>query len=56
MAGNVPILSAHEILKGKLNFVRGIPTEEMFTAAEGHTLVISDDLQGESSVDLLNII
>ena len=47
-------LSSLDKLRGKLNFVRGIPTEEMFTTSEGHTLVISDDLQGESSVELLN--
>lgn len=47
-------LSAHETLKGKLNFVKGNPTEEMFVCEEGHTLVISDDLQGESPVALLN--
>lgn len=47
-------LSSDHRFKGKLSFVKGIPQEEMFTSKEGHTLVVSDDLQGESSVELLN--
>lgn len=41
-------------LAGLLTFIKGLPTDELFSAAEGHTLVISDDMQGESSEKLLN--
>lgn len=49
-------LSGSSQLRNMLTFVKGLPTEEIFSLQEGHTLVISDDLQGESSEKLLNSI
>lgn len=47
-------LSSHGKLSKMLTFVQGLPTDELFNVNDGHTLVVSDDLQGESSEKLLN--
>lgn len=47
-------LSENVNLQGKLTFIKGTPTDDLFSLAEGHTLVVSDDLAGESSEELLN--
>lgn len=47
-------LSSDVNLQGKLTFIKGVPTDDLFSLSEGHTLVVSDDLQGESSMGLLN--
>lgn len=47
-------LSSDANLNRILSFVKGTPTDDLFSLKDGHTLVISDDLQGESSVAFLN--
>lgn len=47
-------LSGDPRLSAILTFVKGLPTDELFSSKQGHTLVISDDLQGESSEKMLN--
>lgn len=47
-------LAMDPILGKMLTFMREFPTEDLFSLSKDHRLVISDDLKGESSTQLLN--